>query len=48
MLHKLDLLNPAFLKLGLIVPLLPVCTKALAGAENITSKPNILFIYADD
>lgn len=48
MLHKFDLLNPALLKLGLVVPLLPVFTKTLAGDEGVPSKPNILFIYADD
>lgn len=48
MFPKLDLLNPVLLKLGLVVPLLPVFTKTPDGAESVPSKPNILFIYADD
>lgn len=45
---KFDLLNPSLLRLGMVIPLLPVFMKNLDAAEKPSSKPNILLIYADD
>lgn len=43
---KIDLIQKTIMGLG--IPLLPFFSDNLYAVENIPSKPNILFIYADD